>query len=72
MIRSMSGASELQMDNIPEIEITLEMIEAGVDALASRYFDLVDSYGYPEIVRTVFESMMAKIERPHRGDDRTA
>lgn len=59
-------------DKIPEIEITPEMIEAGVDALASRYLDLLDSYGYPEIVRTVFEAMVAKIEKPHRGDDQIA
>jgi hypothetical protein len=29
-----------------EIEITPEMIEAGYEVLASRYFDLVDSFGY--------------------------
>jgi hypothetical protein len=55
-----------------EIEITPQMVEAGVDALASRYFDLVDSYGYPEIVRTVFGAMVAKIEKPRRGDDQIA
>ena len=55
-----------------EIEITSEMIEAGAEALASRYFDLVDSCGYPEIARTVFAAMAAKIETPHRGDDRSA
>jgi hypothetical protein len=50
------------------IEITLAMIEAGYEALASRYFDLVDSFGYREIARTVFEAMAAKIEKSHRGD----
>jgi hypothetical protein len=55
-----------------EIEITPQMIEAGAEALASRYFDLVDSCGYREIAQTVFAAMVAKIERLHREDDRNA
>lgn len=45
------------------MEITPEMVEAGAEALAGRYFDLVDSYEYPEIARTVFEAMLAKETR---------
>lgn len=56
----------------PEVEITPEMIEAGVEALASRYFDLLDSYGYPEIARTVFEAMAAKIRKPRPVECQTA
>ena len=55
-----------------EIEITPRMIEAGVEALAGRYFDLLDSYGYHEIVKTVFEAMAAASEKPPHVVDRSA
>ena len=55
-----------------EIEITPQMIEAGVEALAGRYFDLVDSYGYPEIAKTVFEAMVATSGKSLRVIDRSA
>jgi hypothetical protein len=29
------------------LEVTPQMIQVGVDALAARYFDLMDSYGSP-------------------------
>jgi hypothetical protein len=48
------------------------MIQAGVEALAGRYFDLVDSYGYPEIVKTVFEAMVATSGKSLRVVDRSA
>lgn len=44
-------------------EITPEMIEAGVNALSENYFDLVDSFRYHEIAKTVFEAMAAKCKR---------
>jgi hypothetical protein len=55
-----------------EIQVTFEMIEAGADALSENYFNLVDSYGYPEIARIVFEAMAAKIEKSHPAVRRTA
>jgi hypothetical protein len=55
-----------------EIEITPLMIEAGVEALAGRYFDLVDSYGYPEIAKIVFEAMAAVSGRFLRVVDQSA
>lgn len=42
-----------------EIEVTPEMIEAGVRALSELYLSLQESQEYPEIVRIVFEAMMA-------------
>jgi len=66
------GAPGDKTDNIPEISLTPSMIEAGVDALASNYFDLIDSFGYHEIARTVFEAMAAKSETPLRVIDRSA
>jgi hypothetical protein len=58
-------------DEAFKIEITPAMIAAGADALAARYFDLVDSYEYPEIAKTVFEAMVAEIGKPLRAIDRT-
>ena len=55
-----------------EIEITPEMIEAGHDALASHHLDLLNSYGYHEIVKTVLEAMLAASEKPPRVIDRSA
>ena len=52
-----------------EIEISPEMMAAGADALSSHYFDLVDSIGYPEIARSVFEAMAAKIESYKSEED---
>lgn len=44
-----------------ETEVTPEMIAAGLDALTSRYQDLVapEVDAYPEIVRTVYRAMTA-------------
>ena len=55
-----------------EIEITPEMKRAGAEALASRYFDLVDSCEYREIARIVFEAMVAEMKKSHRGEGQTA
>jgi hypothetical protein len=50
-------------DLFSTIEISPAMMAAGAEALSSHYFDLVDSVGYPEIARTVFEAMVARIEK---------
>ncbi len=44
-----------------EIEVTPEMIEAGIDALMGRYLDLTapELDLYPEIVGTVYRAMAA-------------
>ena len=60
-----------EIESLDKFEITPQMIEAGAEALACRYFDLVDSCEYPAIARTVFEAMAVKIERPHHEGDRS-
>jgi hypothetical protein len=43
-----------------EIEITSDMIAAGVDTLMGNYLDVIAGpEKYPEIARIVFEAMMA-------------
>ncbi len=44
-----------------EIEITLEMIEAGVDEMKGRYFELIDEPElYPQILRSVLVRMLGE------------
>ena len=43
----------------PEVEVTPAMKMAGEQALAEHFFELVDSHGYPEIARIVYEAMEA-------------
>ena len=55
--------------SVVEIEVTPEMIEAGIDALASHYLNLSEGLaGFPEIVRTVFSAMVeARLKSDARG-----
>ena len=45
-----------ERDKKPEIEVTPEMIEAGIDELTAHY-PLDDASEFPEIVRTVYAAM---------------
>jgi hypothetical protein len=55
-----------------EIEITQAMIDAGADAMAGQFFDLLESIGYREIAGIVFEAMAAKSEKPLLVRNRSA
>lgn len=56
----MSGAPKLNAENSPVIEITPEMIEAGVSVLADRY-GVVSEWAAEELAREVFSAMSERI-----------
>lgn len=64
--RSEAESSEM------EVQVTPEMIEAGVTQLEYRYFDLCDGNEYHEIVRTVFLAMEEVRLRLNTKADRIA
>jgi hypothetical protein len=60
-----SGPPETAGAPVDKIEITSEMIEAGVDELKGEYLNLSPGGDlYPQIVRNVFARMM-EVSRKH-------
>lgn len=53
----MANTATVYPDDVSGVEVSEDMIAAGVEVLATRSFNLLDNYEYPEIARQIFEAM---------------